>query len=134
MSVPQHAPVLTRADTEIDWTAYMEQVAQFLQGERNYAVIKGGTGPLWYSFWGVKIDVRQLSGWTCLHLFCAVLPDIPGKGYILCPSHLCSPLLGYPRHHPLPLPQHRGSKPRHSFLIEGSAICPPSARSVQEIA
>jgi ALG3 protein len=126
--------VLTRADTEIDWKAYMEQVAQFLQGERNYAVIKGGTGPLWYSsFGGVMIDLRQLSGWTCLHLFGAVLPDIPGKGYFLCPSHLYSPLLGHPRHHPLPLPQHRGSNPTVPFLIEGSPIYSPSARSVKEI-
>jgi len=35
-------------DTEIDWKAYMEQVAQIVQGERDYALIKGGTGPLWY--------------------------------------------------------------------------------------
>lgn len=36
------------ADTEIDWQAYMEQVAQYLAGERDYARIKGGTGPLVY--------------------------------------------------------------------------------------
>lgn len=36
------------ADTEIDWTAYMEQVQQYLSGERNYPLIKGGTGPLVY--------------------------------------------------------------------------------------
>ena len=39
-------------DTEIDWKAYMEQVEQFLQGERDYALIKGATGPLWYVFLG----------------------------------------------------------------------------------
>jgi len=45
--------LLRSLDTEIDWTAYMEQVAQVLQGERDYALIKGGTGPLWYKplFW-----------------------------------------------------------------------------------
>ncbi|RDA85910.1 hypothetical protein CP532_2721 [Ophiocordyceps camponoti-leonardi (nom. inval.)] len=36
------------ADTEIDWVAYMEQVDQFLSGERRYARIEGGTGPLVY--------------------------------------------------------------------------------------
>ncbi|KAF7559652.1 hypothetical protein G7046_g4508 [Stylonectria norvegica] len=34
--------------TEIDWTAYMEQVAQFVSGERDYTKIEGGTGPLVY--------------------------------------------------------------------------------------
>lgn len=34
--------------TEIDWTAYMEQVQQVVDGERDYANIRGGTGPLVY--------------------------------------------------------------------------------------
>ncbi|KAF1814141.1 Lethal(2)neighbour of Tid protein [Eremomyces bilateralis CBS 781.70] len=34
--------------TEIDWDAYMSQVSQFVAGERQYANIKGGTGPLVY--------------------------------------------------------------------------------------
>ncbi|KAK0636828.1 glycosyltransferase family 58 protein [Bombardia bombarda] len=34
--------------TEIDWIAYMQQVAQFVSGERDYTKIKGGTGPLVY--------------------------------------------------------------------------------------
>jgi len=45
---------LTLADTEIDWKAYMEQVEQYLAGERNYALIKGGTGPLWYKFSAIQ--------------------------------------------------------------------------------
>jgi len=36
------------ADTEIDWIAYMEQIEQFVNGERDYTMIKGGTGPLVY--------------------------------------------------------------------------------------
>ncbi|EFX05650.1 alpha-mannosyltransferase [Grosmannia clavigera kw1407] len=34
--------------TEIDWVAYMEQVGQFVAGERDYTQMKGGTGPLVY--------------------------------------------------------------------------------------
>lgn len=34
--------------TEIDWVAYMQQVEIFLQGERDYTLIKGQTGPLVY--------------------------------------------------------------------------------------
>ncbi|KAK4188135.1 glycosyltransferase [Podospora australis] len=34
--------------TEIDWIAYMEQVSQFVSGERDYTKIRGGTGPLVY--------------------------------------------------------------------------------------
>lgn len=35
-------------DTEIDWEAYMQQVQQYLAGERDYVKIAGGTGPLVY--------------------------------------------------------------------------------------
>lgn len=43
------------ADTEIDWKAYMEQVSQFVAGERDYTLIKGGTGPLVYPGFHVYI-------------------------------------------------------------------------------
>ncbi|KAL8633924.1 hypothetical protein Q9189_000436 [Teloschistes chrysophthalmus] len=36
------------ANTEIDWEAYMQQASQYLNGERDYTMIKGGTGPLVY--------------------------------------------------------------------------------------
>ncbi|KAE8146233.1 glycosyltransferase [Aspergillus avenaceus] len=34
--------------TEIDWTTYMQQIALYLAGERDYTLIKGDTGPLVY--------------------------------------------------------------------------------------
>ncbi|ORY57676.1 glycosyltransferase [Leucosporidium creatinivorum] len=34
--------------TEIDFSTYMQQVEQFLDGERNYGLIKGDTGPVVY--------------------------------------------------------------------------------------
>jgi hypothetical protein len=41
--------VLTpRVDTKLDWTAYMEQVDMFLDGEDDYSEIQGETGPLVY--------------------------------------------------------------------------------------
>ena len=36
------------ADTEIDWIAYMQQVKQYMAGERDYSKIYGATGPLVY--------------------------------------------------------------------------------------
>ena len=35
-------------DTEIDWTAYMQEVTGYELGERNYLNLKGETGPLVY--------------------------------------------------------------------------------------
>jgi hypothetical protein len=35
-------------DTEIDWEAYMQQIEQYVSGERDYTKIYGGTGPLVY--------------------------------------------------------------------------------------
>lgn len=34
------------ADTEIDWSTYMQQVELFINGERNYSLVKGNTGPI----------------------------------------------------------------------------------------
>ncbi|KAF9894606.1 dolichyl-P-Man:Man(5)GlcNAc(2)-PP-dolichol alpha-1,3-mannosyltransferase [Aspergillus nanangensis] len=62
---PRHnkwiAPLLVLADaflcaliiwkvpyTEIDWTTYMQQISLYISGERDYASIKGSTGPLVY--------------------------------------------------------------------------------------
>lgn len=42
------ALIYAALDTEIDWRAYMDQVAMYLAGERDYTAIKGGTGPLVY--------------------------------------------------------------------------------------
>ena len=33
-----------RQDTEIDWRAYIQQVEQYRNGERDYTLIKGDTG------------------------------------------------------------------------------------------
>ncbi|KAK7554228.1 Lethal(2)neighbour of Tid protein [Phyllosticta citricarpa] len=44
--------------TEIDWKAYMEQVEQYIDGERDYTKIKGGTGPLVYP--GAHVYVYRL--------------------------------------------------------------------------
>lgn len=42
------APNKKTTDTEIDWVAYMEQVSQFVSGERDYPKFRGATGPLVY--------------------------------------------------------------------------------------
>ena len=41
-------PVPHRIDTEIDWEAYMDEVGGFLEGERDYMLLAGSTGPLVY--------------------------------------------------------------------------------------
>ena len=49
VTVESHASLLkSRSDTEIDWVAYMQQVQQVIDGERDYTLIKGDTGPLVY--------------------------------------------------------------------------------------
>lgn len=42
------AQILINVDTEIDWTAYMQQIETYLKGERDYEFIQGDTGPLVY--------------------------------------------------------------------------------------
>jgi alpha-1,3-mannosyltransferase len=50
-------------DTEIDWTAYMQQVEQYIKGQRDYAEIRGDTGPLVYP--GLHVYIyRGLYGLT----------------------------------------------------------------------
>ncbi|KAL7271072.1 dolichyl-P-Man:Man(5)GlcNAc(2)-PP-dolichol alpha-1,3-mannosyltransferase [Rhizina undulata] len=70
--------------TEIDWQAYMQQVALYNSGERDYAAIKGGTGPLVYPAAHVYVyallhkltdsgrDVR-LAQWLFMGLYLATL-------------------------------------------------------------
>eukprot|EP00898_Chlorokybus_atmophyticus_P006045 jgi/Chlat1/6441/Chrsp45S09065 len=50
--------------TEIDWEAYMSQVAQYSKGERDYAKIRGGTGPIVYpaGFVHIYAWLRDVTG------------------------------------------------------------------------
>jgi len=48
VSEPRTKLIFLCVDTEIDWVAYMQQVSQFISGERDYTRIKGDTGPLVY--------------------------------------------------------------------------------------
>jgi alpha-1,3-mannosyltransferase len=51
------------ADTEIDWSTYMQQVELYIKGERDYTKITGSTGPLVYPAAHVYI-YRALYGVT----------------------------------------------------------------------
>lgn len=48
LSLLEHRLTPTQTDTEIDWTTYMQHIALYQAGERDYTVIKGDTGPLVY--------------------------------------------------------------------------------------
>jgi alpha-1,3-mannosyltransferase len=51
------------ADTEIDWSTYMQQISIYLKGERDYKNISGSTGPLVYP--GAHVWIyKQLYNWT----------------------------------------------------------------------
>ncbi|KAJ1973758.1 dolichyl-P-Man:Man(5)GlcNAc(2)-PP-dolichol alpha-1,3-mannosyltransferase [Dimargaris verticillata] len=85
--------------TEIDWTTYMQQVSQFLAGERDYGRIGGATGPLvypagflyvysamaWLTNAGAAIRVAQgifaglylASLALVMRLYCACMPKVP---------------------------------------------------------
>ena len=58
------SPVAGATDTKIDWDAYMEQVALFEGGERDYMLIRGDTGPLVYpgGFLWAFSGIRWLTG------------------------------------------------------------------------
>eukprot|EP00118_Oscarella_pearsei_P011347 m.75743 g.75743 ORF g.75743 m.75743 type:complete len:126 (+) comp35952_c0_seq13:18-395(+) len=48
--------------TEIDWTAYMQEVEGFLNGTWDYTELKGDTGPLVYSkykTWWLEYMLKQ---------------------------------------------------------------------------
>ena len=63
--------------TEIDWVAYMQQIAKYRDGQRNYSKIYGQTGPLVYGASHVYIydalyrltdKGRDIFGAQCLFL------------------------------------------------------------------
>jgi alpha-1,3-mannosyltransferase len=49
------------ADTEIDWKAYMQQIAIYNKGERDYKNIEGSTGPLVYP--GAHVLIYRILYW-----------------------------------------------------------------------
>jgi len=50
-----------RADTEIDWKTYMQQIAIYNKGERDYKNIEGSTGPLVYP--GAHVLIYRILYW-----------------------------------------------------------------------
>lgn len=69
------------ADTEIDWKAYMQQIAQYKAGETNYKLIKGDTGPLVYPAGHVHI-------YSYLHTLTSEGTDIRTAQYIFAGIYL----------------------------------------------
>ncbi len=95
------------ADTEIDWIAYMEEVAGFLGGDLDYANLKGQTGPLVSNETEQRDDsllqaeqlmahlsplsrccCAGLSSWLRVHLFGALLHHGSCESLALARRHL----------------------------------------------
>ncbi|KAL2896499.1 Dol-P-Man:Man(5)GlcNAc(2)-PP-Dol alpha-1 3-mannosyltransferase [Bienertia sinuspersici] len=57
-------PTTLLENTKIDWDAYMSQVSEFLNGERDYSNIEGDTGPLVYpaGFLYVYSAIQYITG------------------------------------------------------------------------
>jgi alpha-1,3-mannosyltransferase len=54
-------PLTNYLDTEIDWTTYMEHIAIYNKGERDYLNIEGSTGPLVYP--GAHVLIYRVLYW-----------------------------------------------------------------------
>ena len=87
----------------------MEQVEQFFAGERDYALIKGGTGPLWYTTYLRLMVNRELSSWPCLDILCIISNNFKGKRHFHSTSNIYSSLLNNIGNYPLPLPFRQGT-------------------------
>jgi alpha-1,3-mannosyltransferase len=73
--------------TEIDWKAYLEEVHGYVQGERDYTKLRGGTGPLVYPA-GFVYVYRALYG-----LVGGLKGGVTPAGIATCATHLCRYLL-----------------------------------------
>jgi alpha-1,3-mannosyltransferase len=56
----------------------MQQIEQFLGGERDYAMIKGSTGPLWYSYYVYRDNGSYPAGHVWIY---TALYKITSKGH-----------------------------------------------------
>jgi len=79
-------PLTKTVDTEIDWIAYMQQVTQYIAGERDYTKLYGDTGPLVYPAAHVYI-------YRLLHYVTNEGTDIRTAQYIFVALYLSTLLL-----------------------------------------